>query len=70
MKILVIRAKNVRVILFSAVASLLLLAVLFYTLSSGAVSVFNTDKDLPIYSVDIPEKKAAITFDCAWGAGN
>lgn len=23
---------------------------------------------IPIYSVDVPEKKIALTFDCAWGA--
>jgi len=30
--------------------------------------VFSTSRELPIYSVDCYEKKAAITFDCAWGA--
>lgn len=30
-------------------------------------SVFSTTKELPIYSVDTPEKKVAISFDAAWG---
>jgi peptidoglycan/xylan/chitin deacetylase (PgdA/CDA1 family) len=35
---------------------------------SDSKSVFSAGRDLPIYSVDYPEKKVAITFDCAWGA--
>ncbi|NLL04226.1 MAG: polysaccharide deacetylase family protein [Clostridiaceae bacterium] len=30
--------------------------------------VFEQKRDLPIYSVECEEKKAAITFDCAWEA--
>lgn len=30
-------------------------------------SVFNTEKELPIYYVDTDEKKIAISFDAAWG---
>lgn len=33
-------------------------------------SVFSPERELPIYYVDWPEKKVAITFDCAWGAGD
>jgi polysaccharide deacetylase family sporulation protein PdaB len=34
----------------------------------GAVAVFlNVKRQLPIYSVDTPEKKIAISFDAAWG---
>jgi len=28
----------------------------------------NQGREIPIYSVECSEKKAAITFDCAWGA--
>jgi polysaccharide deacetylase family sporulation protein PdaB len=36
---------------------------------SGILGVFmNNDRKLPIYSVDTPEKKIAISFDAAWGA--
>ena len=38
--------------------------VMGYTATS--VGVFNTEKHLPIYSVET--NKVAITFDCAWGA--
>jgi len=41
-----------------------LFVVIGYTATS--VGVFNTDKHLPIYSVETD--KVAITFDCAWGA--
>lgn len=36
--------------------------------SPAIAYVFNPKRELPIYSVECEEKKAAITFDCAWGA--
>ena len=33
------------------------------------VSVATSKKKLPIYCVETPEKKVAISFDAAWGAG-
>lgn len=30
--------------------------------------VFSTNRELPIYSVERPEKVVSITFDCAWVA--
>ena len=33
-------------------------------------TVFASEKKLPIYSVETPEKVVAITFDAAWGAGD
>jgi polysaccharide deacetylase family sporulation protein PdaB len=53
--------------------TMLLLLVIFIisaasVIGVNAVGVFNSNKDLPIYFVDTSEKKAAITFDCAWGA--
>lgn len=35
--------------------------------TGSIVDVFATKKELPIYSVEIPEKKIAISFDAAWG---
>lgn len=32
-----------------------------------SLPVFNPNKELPIYSVEIDEKKASITIDAAWG---
>lgn len=52
-----------------------LIAVSLYSLNlfvdtnyhSGAVFVnSNTEKKLPIYSVETPDKKVAISFDAAW----
>lgn len=38
-------------------------------IEKGVLSVFmNNNKKLPIYCVDVPEKKIAISFDAAWGA--
>ncbi|HYE11787.1 MAG TPA: polysaccharide deacetylase family sporulation protein PdaB [Patescibacteria group bacterium] len=38
-------------------------------IQNGTLSVFmNNNKKLPIYCVDVPEKKIAISFDAAWGA--
>lgn len=34
---------------------------------NGLMSVFLTTRELPIYCVDTPEKKIAISFDAAWG---
>lgn len=33
----------------------------------GLKSVFGEERKLPIYSVDMKDKKVAISFDCAWG---
>jgi len=56
-------------------AALLILAVIFLAASikPAAAAVFNvmasgTERKLPIYSVDTPEKVVALTFDAAWGA--
>ena len=41
--------------------------------SIRAISSFiadSSEKQLPVYSVDCEGKKAAITFDCAWGASD
>jgi len=34
------------------------------------LGVFSNKRDIPIYSVEVPDKLAAITFDCAWGAND
>jgi peptidoglycan-N-acetylglucosamine deacetylase len=36
-------------------------------LGNKSLNVFNTNRELPIYSVESTAKTAAITFDCAWG---
>ncbi len=44
------------------------LMIMLVALSLGIVVCHAADKQLPIYSVDMEEKKASITFDVAWGA--
>lgn len=34
------------------------------------LGVFSSQREIPIYSVDVPDKVASITFDCAWGAAD
>lgn len=52
-----------------AVAVFLIVTVSF--LRPAAVTVFQTvaktERKLPIYCVDTPEKKVSISFDAAWG---
>jgi len=57
--------------LFKYAAALIIITCIFSTsgvLALKAVKTVNSGRLLPIYSVDYPEKKVAITFDCAWGA--
>jgi len=64
MFILVVKLKN----LIGWVVAIGVLAAAVLLFGFNAVTgVFNTNSDLPIYSVDCPYKKLAITFDCAWG---
>lgn len=35
---------------------------------AGVLNVFAEQKEIPIYSVETPEKTVSITFDCAWEA--
>jgi polysaccharide deacetylase family sporulation protein PdaB len=47
-----------------AVAAIVVTAGLY---GFGLKSAFGEERKLPIYSVDIKEKRIAISFDCAWG---
>jgi polysaccharide deacetylase family sporulation protein PdaB len=55
--------------------AVVLLVIVAANVTPAAQTVFNTyaqsgaaKKKLPIYSVDTPDKKIAVTFDAAWGA--
>lgn len=37
------------------------------SLSKVVIAVSSTQKKLPIYSVETPDKKISISFDAAWG---
>lgn len=49
---------------------LLLVVLSIYLSQTKAISVSNstTGRELPIYSVEIPEKQVALSFDAAWGS--
>lgn len=50
-----------------AIIAIAVISMIYF--SGGEVTaVFQQKRDLPIYSVDYPGKKIALTFDCAWGS--
>ncbi len=63
----VVKAKRVLPVVLAVV---IVFAAAFIILMSKSeiLGVFGIDNNLPIYSVDYPDKVIAITFDCAWGA--
>lgn len=70
MKIYVIRAAN---IIRCSIIVLVLIVAVAVAVAIGisrtkTFEVTASNRDLPIYYVDYPEKKIAITFDCAWGS--
>ncbi|MFZ5988199.1 MAG: polysaccharide deacetylase family protein [Bacillota bacterium] len=44
------------------------LATVFVYSKEEVMTVFQPKRNLPIYSVDYPDDKIALTFDCAWGS--
>lgn len=66
-KFLVLNGKNI-------LGGLLIVSVLTIMCVAGSgmvgniIETANQNRLLPIYSVETPEKKVALTFDCAWGA--
>jgi polysaccharide deacetylase family sporulation protein PdaB len=67
MMIRVFNFKRYRVYILAFLAAVILLAALGI-FSPKTASVFSDSRKIPIYSVETNEKKASITFDCAWGA--
>lgn len=67
MKFYVVKVNNLIKYAFLAV---IVLAVSFFVYFSreDVVGAFQQKREIPIYSVDYPEKKVALTFDCAWGS--
>ena len=67
MKVYVISFRHI----LKYISLLILIALLISVVSIAGMDVlgvFSPEKELPIYCVETSEKKAAITFDCAWGA--
>lgn len=67
MKIVVFNFRRLLIYLFVLVAAVLVISAVSIK-GMEALGVFSSDKEIPIYSVDVPDKVASITFDCAWGA--
>jgi len=69
MKVYILKFKHGSVII-TLIAVLIAIVSIIATVGQkvNVVEVFSASRELPIYSVDCYEKKAAITFDCAWGA--
>ena len=67
MKFLLLRKKR---ILCGIIALALLIGSLAAVGATGAyaVAVGKTTRKLPIYCVDTPDKKVAMSFDASWGA--
>ena len=64
-----LKFKVIKISSFLIIFSLLTLTIVStVTISHIGLSVSNSIRRLPIYSVDINEKKIAITFDAAWSA--
>lgn len=57
---------TVRLLIVLCVALVFLVYITVKT-TGNITAVFSPTKELPIYSVDTPEKKIAISFDAAWG---
>lgn len=67
MKLYVFKINSILKSTFLIVGVILLILMLFYS-RQEVLTVFQEKREIPIYSVDCPEKKIAITFDCAWGS--
>ena len=63
MKIFVIGKKT---FITSVLCVMLIVSALFAGQVNSVPASVSTDKELPIYSVETPDKKVAITFDAAW----
>ncbi len=67
MKVVVFNTRRLFIYLFVLVAAVLVISAVSLR-EMGVLGVFSNRMEIPIYSVDVPDKVASITFDCAWGA--
>ena len=61
MKIFILNGKKILLL------SILILSTLLFVTINSIISVSNTGKEIPIYSVKRPDNKISLTFNCAWG---
>lgn len=66
-KILVLSAKNILIGILM-VSLLIIMCISGTSMVNKTIETAMANKLLPIYSVETPDKKVALTFDCAWGA--
>lgn len=63
MNFYVIKLRHIIIAVLAAIAAFMIGAAI-----PKAVSVFEVNgREIPIYSVDRPDNKISVTFDCAWG---
>lgn len=67
-KFLVINLKRLKKLLLVLIGIVTSVCVCNLIFTDKILEVANTNRLLPIYSVEIDKKQVAITFDCAWGA--
>ena len=67
-KFIVLNGKNVLGGLL-IVSALTIMCIAGSNMVSDIIETAGQNRLLPIYSVEIPEKKVALTFDCAWRGG-
>lgn len=67
MKLYVLSGRKLLICLLALTLSLLVFYGLLFR-EQGALTMFSQQRQIPIYCVDVPDKKVSITFDCAWGA--
>ncbi len=67
MKILCAKLKSITGMLSLSIIAIIL-AVLVAVTNTGTVYFGYAARQVPIYSVDTPDKKVALTFDAAWGS--
>lgn len=67
MKLYVFNVRRMIIYMLILTTSILTISVLSLS-ESGEIAVFSVQKEIPIYSVDVSDNIASITFDCAWGA--
>lgn len=67
-KFWVINLRKIKKVLFVLIGIVLTISTCNYFCKREILQVSNSNRLLPIYSVETNQKQVAITFDCAWGA--
>lgn len=70
MKVFFIRKRSLVRCAIAAALIICILAATALVSRSDIASAFAVNRELPIYYVDMKEKTASITFDCAWGSSD